>query len=71
MAGQIAYVDVPYLLRSGSVQIPRPQNNNTGFGIGGPSYGGWLGDQSVTTVTVQTMEVVFRLEAPKLPLYIP
>jgi hypothetical protein len=67
LAGQQVYVDVPYLLRSGSVQIPRA--NNSG-GIGGVSlFGGVALQNQVTTVT--TLESIFRLDPPQLPLYIP
>jgi len=60
LAGQNVYVDLPYLLRSGAVSVPR----NDGYGYGG--VGGAVMDTGVTT-----LESVFRLEAPTLPLYIP
>lgn len=61
-AGQLVYVDIPYLLRSGSVQIPKLQNQQNGsnpFGNGN------------TTVTVPTLELFFKLDAPTLPLSLP
>jgi len=61
MAGTAAIVDIPYLLRSGSVQIPKANNN------------GQLSDAGLTNsaITTTTMESIFRLEPPKLPLYVP
>lgn len=67
MAGQTAYVDVPYLMRSGAVQIPRQQDN---FGIGGA--GAWWANTAVQAqVQAPTLESIFRLDPPVLPLYIP
>jgi len=67
MAGQQAYVDIPYLLRSGMVQIPQQQQSSGG--IGGVSLFGGSMLQAAGSVT--TLESVFRLDPPELPLYIP
>lgn len=56
LAGQNVYVDIPYLLRNGAVSVPR---NNSYNSMGG------------TGSSVPTLESIFRLDAPKLPLYIP
>lgn len=56
LAGQNVYVDIPYLLRNGAVSVPRNDSYN--------SMGG-------TDSSVPTLESIFRLDAPKLPLYIP
>lgn len=56
LAGQNVYVDIPYLLRNGAVSVPRNDNYNSVSGTGS---------------SVPTLESIFRLDAPKLPLYIP
>jgi len=66
LSGQPVYVDIPYLLRSGVVQIPRADG-----GIGGASFWGGPIPLSAGTGTTQTLESIFRLEPPELPLYIP
>jgi hypothetical protein len=65
MAGQQAYVDIPYLLRSGTVQIPQQSSG----GIGGVSPFG--GSMLQAAGSVPTLESIFRLDPPELPLYIP
>ena len=62
LAGQTVYVDIPYLLRSGSVQVPRPQaqsQNNNPFG------------NTNAAASLQTLELFFKLDAPILPLSLP
>jgi hypothetical protein len=66
LAGQTVYVDIPYLLRSGSVQIPKPQQSSGG--IGGAA---WFGGMPLQTTSAVTVESIFRLDPPELPLYIP
>jgi hypothetical protein len=61
-AGQTLYVDIPYLVRSGSVTIPKNEESaqNTGWS--------WWQPQQVT---IKTVESIFRLDPPQLPLYLP
>ena len=60
LAGQIVYVDIPYLLRSGSIQAPRAQNSSSNpFG------------SSTSGTGLQTLELFFKLDAPTLPLALP
>ncbi|MCX7756100.1 MAG: hypothetical protein N2117_12795 [Anaerolineales bacterium] len=61
LAGQTVYVDIPYLLRSGMVQLPR--RNNSGQDYGANPLGG--------VAAISTLETIFRLEPPEFPLYIP
>ena len=66
LAGQMVYVDIPYLLRNGSVQVPRPQSqqsaNNNPFGSS---------SSSASSASAQTLELFFKLDAPTLPLALP
>ena len=62
LAGQTVVVDIPYLLRSGSVQVPRPgtqQQTNNPFGNGS------------APASLQTLELFFKLDAPILPVSLP
>lgn len=59
LAGQTVYVDMPYLLRNSALSVP----SNDGYGYGGVGHS--------ATGTISTLESVFRLDAPQLPLYIP
>lgn len=62
-AGQTVYVDIPYLLRSGSVQIPKQQTQQQSSNP--------FGTTNTTAVSVQTLELFFKLDAPTLPLALP
>jgi len=59
LAGQTVYVDMPYLLRNSALSVP----SNDGYGYGG------VGNSA--NGVISTLESVFKLDAPQLPLYIP
>lgn len=54
--GQTVYVHAPYLIRSGTINIPEAND----------SYSSWDVQQSI-----DTHEVIFKLDPPELPLYLP
>jgi hypothetical protein len=63
LAGQMVYVDIPYLLRSGSAQAPRLPSQQS---VNSP-----FGNSTTTEAKLQTIELFFKLDAPTLPLALP
>lgn len=63
LGGQSVYIDIPYLLRSGMIQIPKRNNGQI------QDYG--MSPMGGVTNTVITLESIFRMEPPEFPIYIP